>query len=467
MKVYSFLRGGIDLSDNSAPLPEKSSLSFLPPIAVLPMIQHNGVHSYPVVSVGDHVEEGGLIARSQGAGSANIHAPIPGKVVQLVNWKLPEKMTNDAVVIKLEGRFSLLGKEARGHEWKDLSPFEIQALMAEYGVVEMEGRGAPLTEIFSEFTGVNGVATLVVRCVFDDPWLAADYCLCREKTEAVAEGALIAAKAACADQICISVSSNEKNIAFDLLDVLKKSGETEAFVIQVSNLYPQHGKMELSFALRQAEKKENRRLGSLLFLGPASLEAVYTAVKYRRPVLSRYVAIGGSAIKEPRVVNVRLGTRIADVFKECGGCASPKRVAYGSPMMGRAVFSLDEPIIKTTYAVFAAANETFSAGNMLWNSRRVLDLRSEERTPGKIRKKNKLSRRYLSANHCINCGECREVCPVGLDPEDIYKNINGKKHGLSVSSLVMQCHGCGCCEAVCPSNLPLCTTIINPAFKGD
>ncbi|MDR0550668.1 MAG: SLBB domain-containing protein [Spirochaetaceae bacterium] len=484
MKVYTFPRGGINLNDKSAPSAINSSLSFLPGIAVLPMIQHNGVHAYPVVSVGDHVEEGELVARGQGAGSANIHAPVPGKVIQYASWKLPEKISNGAVVIRMEGKFDLLGKATKEYSWQDASPFELRRLLSEYGVIEMEGRGRPLSEVFAGAQkGSNGNRTLVVRCVFDDPWLAADYCLCKERPEAAAEGALIAAKAAGASNILIAASASEKVLASLIGDKIaafspypQQGDAPELYMVLVGSKYPQHGRTELTWSLRQFEKKENAPLGNLMFLGPSSLAAIYDAVKFHKPVLDRYVAVGGSAVKHPRVLKTRIGTRLRDVFAECGGWKiQPKRIAIGSPMTGRAVFSTDEPVIKTTYAVFAVAQDTLNARSVFFGGNSVLDLRAGGRTPGKPLSKRYFSafgkkpegRRYVTAMHCIGCGECREVCPTGLDPEDIYKSISEKKHGLSVSRLVMRCHGCGCCEAVCPSNLPLATALINPAFKGE
>jgi electron transport complex protein RnfC len=349
----------------------------------------------------------------------------------------------------------------------------------------MEGRGRPLAEVFAStrvYADRNynqreyaGLETLVIRCVFDDPWLAADYCLCKERADAVAEGALIAAKAAGAENILIAVSAGERNIASLLEEKLAglsasslPDAITEVETVLVGSKYPQHGRNELAWSLRQYEKKEGADLGGLLFIGPSTLAAIYDAVKFRKPVLDRYVAVGGSAVKKPRILKARIGTRLSDLFAECGGYTNePKRIAIGSPMTGRAVFSTDEPVSKTTYAVFAVARETLSARSVFLNNFSVLDLRSSGRTPGGLAGKPSEEKHYVTAKHCIGCGECREVCPAGLDPEDIYKGISAKKHGLSVAHLVMRCHGCGCCETVCPSNLPLATALINPAFKGD
>ena len=148
------------------------------------------------------------------------------------------------------------------------------------------------------------------------------------------------------------------------------------------------------------------------------------------PILDRYVAVGGSAVRKPQVMRVRIGKRIVDLFEECGGFVGmPCRIATGSPLSGRAVFDLNEPVTKTSYAVFAM-------------------LKSQA---GDYPKRN-----------CISCGECRRVCPVGLDPEEMYKQIMIGTDGLCSQ----ECHGCGCCEVVCPSRLPLSDVIAGKSGGG-
>jgi electron transport complex protein RnfC len=60
---------------------------------------------------------------------------------------------------------------------------------------------------------------------------------------------------------------------------------------------------------------------------------------------------------------------------------------------------------------------------------------------------------------CINCGLCRTACPVGLDPDGIYKRLTTSGYDETYSYFIAECHGCACCEVVCPSRLPLCTMI--------
>jgi electron transport complex protein RnfC len=407
-------------------------VAFLPGLSVIPLVQHTGNRAYPIVSVGDYVREGMLIGRGQGVGSANIHAAVPGRVIRMVSWKTADGHTNDALVIRMEGYFEKLGKREEIFPWQSLSPFELQRLISEYGIVEMDGPGRPVSDILSSLRSIKEAITLVVRCVFDDPWLASDYVLCRERIRAVVEGSLIVSRASRAGRIIFAVSYEERELGRRLLS------ETESFdipvsMILVSSRYPQRNRRELDLVLKKYGKKEGLELGYILPLGPATLAAIHDAVKLKKPILERYVAVGGSAVKKAQVMKVRIGTRIGEVFAECGGFIDkPRRIATGSPLMGRTVADLDEPVIKTSYAVFAVLGRQIGG------------------SPG----------------NCIGCGECRTVCPVGLDPEELFKRALIGNNGEQGPGRASECHGCGCCDVVCPSRLSLSSSIVSSAYRG-
>ena len=433
-KVYSFPRGGIKLNDTSVPPINNSVTAFLPSISVIPLTQHSGEAAVPLVSVGDFVKEGMLIGRGNGNLSSNIHASVPGKVIQIINWHDAFGKYHEGIVIHMEGSFEKLGKRNEVHGWEAMANYDIQRCIEEYGVVEMEGSGRPLRDIFSSLHGLSESISLVVRCIFDDPWLAADYVLTRERVNDIIEGAAIAAKSCRASRIIYAVSHREKDLGSYLMSAGFNWG-LPVSLIYFGSRYPQRNKRELDLALKNYEKKEAVKLGYPVILGPATLAAVCDAVKYRKPVLERYLAVGGTAVRNPKIMKVRIGTRIGDIFDECGGFKGrPRKIATGSPFLGRPVLNLDEPIVKMNFALFANLASGFQSINSF--------------------SKNKDTRK-----NCISCGGCRSVCPVGLDPEEIYKSI-------SVNEKANDCHGCGCCELVCPSSLPLSTEIISKITRG-
>jgi len=429
MRIYSFPHGGLSYEDPTAPMKKSVVNAYLPSLSVIPI----GKHILPTISIGDMVKEGMLIARATEAGTVNVHATVPGRVIKKASWKNRDGFENDALVIRMEGSFEKLGKREETFPWVGLNCFDLQRIISDFGIVEMENSGRPLAEMISAGRKESDRITLVISCVFDDPWHIADYALCQQRLKAVAEGAAIVAKASSrVAQIIFAVSHREREIGEMLV---KETGSPEypVSLVLTGSRYPQRNKRELELALRAYEKKEALNLGSFLILGPAVLAAVYDAVKYKKPILERYVAVGGSAVRHPQVMKARIGTRIGELIEQCGGfTGKPERIVLGSPLSGMEVSYLDEPVGKTCYAIVAMA---------------------------------KSQAQIYRRQNCINCGECRTVCPVGLDPQSIYKRIRilGIENAEDTG-----CHGCGCCKIVCPSSLPLTEVIYekNPEVCG-
>ncbi|MCL2174926.1 MAG: SLBB domain-containing protein [Treponema sp.] len=418
MKIYSFPWGGFSFEDSTAPLKTDPVNSFLPAISVIPL-GSSKKKVYPVVSIGDVVREGMLVGRASSEGAVNVHATVPGKIIRKVTWKDKDNIENEAFVIKMEGAFEKLGRKDETYLWTGVNSYDLQRIISDQGIVEMENSEKPLAELISAGRKKEKL-TLVIRLVFDDPWLVADYALCRARMNAVIEGAAIVAKACFkVSRILIAVSHREKELGDDLLAAPSKI-EIPISLVLTGSRYPQRNARELEIAIRLYEKKEGYDLGSLLILGPAVLAAAYDAVVFKKPILDRYVAVGGSAIKHPQIMKVRIGTRIGEIIEQCGGFIhKPERIVKGSPLCGKEVVYLDEPVGKTCYAIAA------------------------------------MSKSQAVVHHqqnCINCGECRAVCPVGLDPQYIYKQL---KMSETENIGITGCNGCGCCKIVCPSGLPL------------
>jgi len=430
MKMYSFPRGGFPYEDPTAPLKSQAVTAFLPSLSVIPL-GNNFKKVYPVVAIGDIVREGMLIGRASGTGTVNVHATVPGKILRKAAWKDNDDIEHEGFIIKLDGAFEKLGKREEIFPWNGVNSYDLQRIISDQGIVEMDKAEKPLADMISESRKKDKL-TLVVRLVFDDPWLVADHALCQERMDAVIEGAAIVAHACSkVSQIIFAVSHREKELGQKLHSAAEKIDVPSSLVL-TSSRYPQRNTRELEIALRIYEKKEGLNLGSFLILGPAVLAAAFDAVVYKKPILDRYVAVGGSAVKNPQIMKIRIGTRIRDIIEQCGGLINKaERIVTGSPLSGKEVVHLDEPVRKSCYAIAAMTKSQAAAHKM---------------------------------QNCINCGECREVCPVGLDPQNIYKRIRMQE---IESALPLGCHGCGCCKVVCPSALPLLETILEKNQEVD
>lgn len=95
----------------------------------------------------------------------------------------------------------------------------------------------------------------------------------------------------------------------------------------------------------------------------------------------------------------------------------------GGPMMGFALPDLSVPLIKTCNCLLAGdATEL------------------PEPVP---------------AMPCIRCGDCAQVCPVSLLPQQLHFFALGDEHEQLLAHNLFDCIECGACAYVCPSSIPL------------
>ena len=124
---------------------------------------------------------------------------------------------------------------------------------------------------------------------------------------------------------------------------------------------------------------------------------------------------------------VRIGTSFADVIKAAGGIKEETaQVIAGGPMMGKNVASLDVPVVKGTNAILCLT----------------------EGDPD------------VAEPTCIRCGKCVSVCPMYLQPLQLYRFAKAEDKELLDEFNLNDCMECGCCSFVCPGKLPLTETFV-------
>ena len=164
----------------------------------------------------------------------------------------------------------------------------------------------------------------------------------------------------------------------------------------------------------------------VLVINVTSLAVLANYLKTGMPLVEKCVTVDGSAVKEPKNVIVPIGASILDVIEFVGvNVDDVAKVLFGGPMMGVAVYSLDEPVGKRNNALTVMNSDDAS---------------------------------MREATACIHCGKCVAVCPMHLNPSVFSDALNlNREEGIAKfeQNSITLCMECGCCSYVCPAKRPL------------
>ncbi len=413
--TIQFRRGRAKVEFDLPDLPFAGN-AFIPSMAVIPLVQDSDDEATPIVSVGDHVREGQLIAR----GSVPVHAPIPGVVSAFRRIPLPNGSIGEAAVISLRGSFSITGRKSANNDWRSIPPGDVCKIVDERGVVNSFEGAHSLAKDIRRSRAIEK-PVLVCRLFDSDPTSPVESLTLKECGPSVWNGFGILAAAMKAHAIVLAFEEGGAS-AVPAEDTLRGLfGEARVSAISVKPRYPGGSAYRLSKLIR--ERVSDLSLSNAVFCDAVTALAAYEAVVRDLPSITMNVLVAGSAIAAPRFLRVRTGTLIGDIIDECGGFrSSPARIIVNGLIRGTALYDLDTPITRYT---------------------RSLHVMDKDSCPS------------FTVQSCTHCGACLGVCPSRLDP--IGTVIAVRNRSLSVRDIqsIHACEQCGCCSMVCPARIPI------------
>ncbi|MBL1294310.1 MAG: electron transport complex subunit RsxC [Thiotrichales bacterium] len=396
----------------------------IPARLILPLHQHIGEPAEPIVAVGDKVLKGQRIAKANGYVSAAIHAPTSGIVSDINDYPIPHPSGLNApcIVIETDGE-DKWGERLAVQDWKKLNASALRNIIRDAGIVGLGGAGFP------SFIKLNPGAskqidTLILNGVECEPYITCDDFIMRERSGEIMLGITIMRHALNAKECIIAVEENKPEALQAMTMMAKETSGVK--VMSVPTIYPHGSEKQLVQAITGKEVPANgltTQIG-IVCHNVATAATVYRAVYQGESLISRYVTVTGSGVKQAKNIRALMGTPMSELIKQCDGePASLSRVIMGGPMMGYAMQTDQVPVIKTTNCIIACTVE---------------DVISEP-----------------AVMPCIRCGACAEVCPVSLLPQQLYWHAKSRDHDKAQEFNLFDCIECGCCSYVCPSKIPL------------
>jgi electron transport complex protein RnfC len=264
---------------------------------------------------------------------------------------------------------------------------------------------------------------LIINGVECEPYLTSDHRLMMEKGEEVLIGTQILMIALGVNKAMIGIENNKPDAISHLSELAKNFSGISVHGLKVK--YPQGAEKQLIKALVNREVPSGKlpiEVGTVVH-NAGTAYAVYEAVQKNKPLFERVVTITGKSVKNPGNFLVRIGTPVLDLIEAAGGLPEDTgKIIGGGPMMGKALISADVPVVKGTSGIL-------------------------------ILRENESGRKEVA--HCIRCGKCITVCPMGLEPYLLEKLVINGNFEQTQKERVLDCIECGSCHFTCPSGRPL------------
>ena len=394
--------------------------------------QHIGAPAKCIVKVGEEVEVGQKIAEAGGFVSAPVHTPIAGKVKKIELVRDAQGLWKEAVLIEAhpleegakvpEVKFDDANPLRSDKEIEALESKEIIDIVGEAGIVGLGGAAFP-TRVKLSIPEGKKAEIFILNGAECEPYLTCDDALMRAYPREILEGLKFLMKATGASQALIGVEANKPE-AIDALTVATMHMQNVE-VVPLRTAYPQGGEKQLIQALtgRVVPAAGLPIDAGVVVDNVATAFAVYRAVKFGEPLMKRVVTVTGKSVRKGGNFVAPNGLTSDELFNMAGGVPEDTgKIISGGPMMGRAMSTVEAPLVKGSGGFVMMPEED--------------SLRNE-------------------VSPCVRCCKCVAACPMCLEPYLLQTLGEYDMPEEAKEAGVMNCMECGCCNYTCPSNRPI------------
>lgn len=413
---FKTFRGGVHPNDSKRRTNNiEIEVLSAPKTMIYPVQQHIGKPANVLVSVGEEVKIGQLIAEADGFVSANIHASVSGKVTAIKPHIHPNGNMVNSIIVENDFKDEYIRDFKDQKDIEKLSAQDIVDMVKDAGIVGMGGATFP-THV--KLKPSSDIDTVIVNGAECEPYITSDHRLMLEHPKCILTGIKAAMKTVGAKNALVGIESNKPDAIAKLKEIF--AGEDNINVVPVKAKYPQGSEKQMINALtgRQVPSGGLPSDIGVVVLNIDTVWAMADVINKGLPLIYRIVTLSGGAVSQPKNYMVRLGTPVQEVIDAAGGFSEePSKILLGGPMMGTAIYDTSVPVIKGTGAIIALTEN---------------EIKSTEPTV------------------CIRCAKCVDACPMHLQPLMLRAYSIKNDYAKLKEFHITDCMECGACAYICP-----------------
>lgn len=423
MKIKTF-KGGIHPKEMKELSKEKAIVSVFPKSKTVTIpLTMGGAPNTALVSVGDYVKKGQIIANGDKFMNCPVHASVSGKVKKIQNCLVTGNSEVPCIIIEAD--------DSTDFEFMaPLDPFtcskeEALERVKNAGIVGMGGASFPAHVKFNPPKDKT-IEYVLVNAAECEPYLTCDERILQEATDKVIDGLAIVMNIVNAKGIIVLEDNKEYIKPLLEEEILKKKYADKMEVCLVKTKYPQGSEKFIVSACLNREIPSGKLPADagVIISNVGTIVAVSEAFREGKPLIERTLTISGYGVNEPCNIKVPVGTLVSDLIPDVFEYKEDEvvKILSGGPMMGFAMATSVFPIAKGTSGVlFLTEKETA----------------------------------LFEEDQCISCGICVRTCAMKLSPVLIKREIEAGNYAKAKKYGLMDCIECGCCVFVCPASIKL------------
>ena len=377
----------------------------------LPLVTKRYNIAIKQVKINDRVQIGDVLSRQYaGKQMRPVVSTVSGKIVDF-QMKIDRynQLTENVIIETDNTGNSVALSPLQGN----ISTSIIRQRLIDCGINQLDADG-----MYTEISFDRPISYLIVNPIFiHEPFMSIDYEYIRDHANDISDGIKLLKQACRAKKVILVIDKYMDKETIDALGVVTINQGIELKTINKKHV--RGWEYEIAKKLVKRPLHKDLLEDGIMYVSSETCKTIHDAVRKGLVLTHRFIAVTGDAFPINAIYKVRIGTPFKDIVDDIGGYLETKayNIHLGNFLTGTQVNNDEFSITQNITSIHVST---------------PLELTEEV---------------------CIKCGECNDICPSGILPQNIMDAEIRNNNYRIIQMHVNECVECGLCSYVCPSKI--------------